>query len=149
MNYAWAIALIIIVGVAIFGLNIGGIRNSLSSQSSQLTQAGEQVSIIGYTCTSGAGNITVSLQNNGAGLVKDINVSFINESQSTSLSDCAGTPDIFPAQTQICRSNVSTGLRCAPVGQTYELMVTIVYIDDISGITYRPTRNITGTVQQS
>ena len=49
MNYAWAIALIIIVGVAIFSLNIGNLGGSLSGSGSGLSQQFEQVAIIGYT----------------------------------------------------------------------------------------------------
>ncbi|QQG39292.1 MAG: hypothetical protein HYS81_02795 [Candidatus Aenigmatarchaeota archaeon] len=147
MNYAWAIALIIIVGIAIFQLNIGGIRNSLTSQSSQITQAGEQLAVVGYLCDS-EGRFSVSVQNNGAGQIKDIYLNASNES-STVLTDCTGTPDIFPGQTQICR-NTSTGgrgIRCGNVGQSYEIQVTVSYIDDVSGLTFKPSRNFTGTVQ--
>ncbi|MBI4017890.1 MAG: hypothetical protein HY366_03020, partial [Candidatus Aenigmarchaeota archaeon] len=52
-NYTWAIAVIIIVGIAIFGLNIGGVRNSLTTQSSTVIQGGEQLSVVGYTCSAG------------------------------------------------------------------------------------------------
>ncbi|MBI4017892.1 MAG: hypothetical protein HY366_03030 [Candidatus Aenigmarchaeota archaeon] len=161
MNYAWAIALIIIVGVAIFGLNIGGIRNSLTAQSSQISQAGEQISVIGYKCDSN-GNVTVSIQNNGAGLAKSIAVGVVpNSSTGYGLGEPAGvvssngtlacaSTSLFPAQTTTCITGGPIKQICASkVGQTYTLMVNLSYIDDTTGITFKPVRNFTGILQSA
>ena len=149
MNYAWAIALIIIVGVAIFGLNIGGIRNSLSTQSSQVTQAGEQLAIIGHKCASDS-TFTLAVQNNGANKLT-INGNWTVQGlagASGSVGTCNPSPTtVFPGETSTCSSVVLTS--CGTVGQPYKIGIVMNYTDTQTNIQNKPIRNITGTTQSS
>ncbi|MBI4017844.1 MAG: hypothetical protein HY366_02785 [Candidatus Aenigmarchaeota archaeon] len=157
-NYTWAIAVIIIVGIAIFGLNIGGVRNSLTSQSSTVIQGGEQLSVVGYTCSAGL-VATVSVQNNGATLLKNI---FVNITPNNSASGVeaakanytyttcngASATNLFPGQSVACTSASGNSTLCATkAGQSYTIMVSIAYTDDNTGVVYKPVRNFTGTLQ--
>ncbi|MBI4017893.1 MAG: hypothetical protein HY366_03035 [Candidatus Aenigmarchaeota archaeon] len=150
MNYAWAIALIIIVGVAIFGLNIGGIRNSLSTQSSQVTQAGEQLALIGYKCTTNAASgFTISLQNNGANKLTLGNptIDVLSGGSGSGITCTPASTTLFPGETTTCATTATVS--CTTVGQPYKAGVVLVYTDAQTSIQNKPVRNITGVTQSA
>ncbi|MBI4017891.1 MAG: hypothetical protein HY366_03025 [Candidatus Aenigmarchaeota archaeon] len=143
-NYTWAIAVIIIVGIAIFGLNIGGVRNSLTSQSSTITQAGEQLAVVGHTCS--GTTLTVSVQNNGANRLALSNGWYMGSvAGATGAGSCnPNATSLFPSETTACAAALTN---CGTIGQPYKVYVVMNYTDTQSGTLYKPNRTLTGVTQ--
>jgi hypothetical protein len=146
MNYAWAIALIIIVGIAIFALDVGGLRTSIEGKSSTATQLGETLGITDSIYLAGSpGEVRVSLQNNGGARLNLTNVSVteVNGNSVTGFNDTAVV--MFPGDSVARTSiDVSGGVN---TGNPVDFTVQIEYTDLDSEIDHTRRRELTATAQ--
>ncbi len=159
MNYAWAIALIIIVGVAIFSLDIGGLRSSIQGSGSQLRASGQTISVNDWvwqdTNNDGEDTFILSVQNNGANKVELENVTAVEIDGTDISGDGFNSGDIsatlFPGQDN---NNIQIGLNGTVNGavdlstdDTYNLKVRITYNNTDTGILHNPEYTLSGTVE--
>ena len=145
MNYAWAIALIIIVGVAIFALDVGGLRSSVVGQGSRATAGAQEVQIVDYTYDADE-NLTLVIQNNAANTINLTNVSVVTiDGSSSGVSN--STDDFVSPGNNVIRivSNVETTDRTA--GQSFEAVVEISYTDVVTTLDKKSRVTISGVVQ--
>ena len=156
MNYAWAIALIIIVGVAIFSLNLGDIGFSLSSSGSGLSQQFEQVAVTGYKwgvtpSTDINDTFILTLQNNGANkiTVNRVNVTEIDKSAVIVITHNTTSTSLFPGETVTRTINISTsGLGITKkAGDQFTVKVAVNYTDDETAVVYNSARTLKGKAQ--
>lgn len=147
MNYAWAIALIIIVGAAIYGLNIGGIKNSLAGQGTDLQTSSAVVSVTGKQYNTSS--LVVSFQNNGANKIvfNNANISQVDGTIVTQVVACIpSTTTLYPGETATnCQIAINMSL-IKTAGQPYTVKLVTNYTDNVSGIVYTPTQTIQGIV---
>ena len=150
MNYAWAIALIIIVGVAIFGLDIGGIKSAIQGSGSKIRAAGQTVAVTDWVWNSSASsndNFTIVVQNNGANKITFLNATIFEVDGTTILglnvTSCGST--LFPGEkTPSCIINTTQNKNA---GNTYSLKVRITYNNTDTGISHSPEYKLDGSAE--
>jgi archaellum component FlaG (FlaF/FlaG flagellin family) len=161
MNYAWAIALIIIVGIAIFALDVGGLRTSIQSQGDLGFQTGDAAAIqdLEYVFDAnslGHDNVTLTIKNNGDGSITfaqdEITVNFVNgesASASSTLNNCPdGSETVFAGQRLTsCRISNITSPSGLEAGKRATVAFKINYTDDESGLKHEVSKNLTPTAQ--
>ncbi len=145
MNYAWAIALIIIVGVAIFALDVGGLRSSVVGQGSRATAGANEVQIVDYTYDSND-NLTLVLQNNGANLINVTNVSTITVDGTASVTSNTTAQLVSSGNTETFTID-TTGQSDVSTGNPFEVLVEITYTDKSTDLDKKIRHTISGTVQ--
>lgn len=161
MNYAWAIALIIIVGVAIYALDIGGLRTSIGGQGSQLSGAADTLSMSGppsFKANNGPtanATLQVAFQNNGPNKLNFTNAT-ITEFDGSTLSahvvPCSPNKIMYSGDRSLASDctiqlNQSSAGITKSAGQSFSLKLKITYNDTATGILYTPTYTISGKAQ--
>ncbi|MBI4017846.1 MAG: hypothetical protein HY366_02795 [Candidatus Aenigmarchaeota archaeon] len=152
MNYAWVVALLIIVGVAVFQLNFGDIGLSISGSGSGLSQQFEQVALIGYRWgANGTGNDTfaLTLQNNGDNkiTVNKINLSEIDRSTLAKIIQNTSSASLFPGETVTRVLSIDRAAASKKAGDTFQVKIAVNYTDEETSVVYVPNRVVKGKTQ--
>ncbi len=145
MNYAWAIALIIIVGIAIFGLDVGGIRTSIVGQGSTVVSSAEEVSVRDHKYDTD-GNLTLVLRNNGASVV---NMSLFNvtEKDGATITGASNSDSENVGPGEVSSTKTINVEDSATVGRAYEITIEITYKDSDTDVTNKIRHELKGSVQ--
>ncbi|MBI4017845.1 MAG: hypothetical protein HY366_02790 [Candidatus Aenigmarchaeota archaeon] len=135
--------------VALLSLNIGGIGNSLATQSAVVVQGGEQLAIIGYKCVgSSAGTtFTLSVQNNGANALElkpPWQVTGLSGASGIGACDGFSSTTVFSGEVAACKATLPS---CGKVGKPYSIGIVMGYADTQTGLVYKPVRNVTAATQ--
>lgn len=176
MNYAWAIALIIIIVAAIISLDIVNLQYSLSGSDSSFGQEFENVAVAGHrlhSCSSSSNCLMdITLKNNGAERVNVTELEVLEMENTAinsmaSIGDCTRTGttiqtkndagnkdgDMSPGETMQCRDVEfnAQNLGDWSVGDPYSLRLRIKYnITDFEGNSisqFNPETTLQGKIE--
>ncbi len=148
MNYAWAIALIIIVGIAIFALDIGGLRTSLTGQSSLIQQRGETAAVEDIAFSASGNDADISVVNNGGNDIKvtQVNITQLDDSDAGATEDSTNNT-LKSGERALYTVTGMTG-HGKSAGDPAKLEIEIQYTDQDTSIDHTVRREITVTVEQ-
>jgi hypothetical protein len=165
MNYAWAIALIVIGVTALFTMDIGGLQTAITTTGSGADSAFgtqfEHVAIQGqrlHGCTSTENCfLDLSFQNNGDQRVNitDITVQELDGDAINTMENRSGTCifgiDLFPGDAQSCTGVEFDAGAAKEIGDPYDIRIELNYtVLDFDGnqlFFQTPERTIRGQLE--
>lgn len=153
MNYTWVLALLIVVGAAIFSLNLTDISFSLSGSGSGFSQQFEQVSVTGHIwkvdeAEDRNDTLELALQNNGDNevTVQRVNLTEIEDDPVSNVTDNSTTSSLFPGErtTRVLQINKTLLGITRSAGDPYEVTVEVTYRDDTADQQYTTSGPLRG-----
>ncbi len=159
MNYAWALALVLIAVGAIFALDIGGLTSGISGTGSSSGEGFETVAVTGhrvYSCNPNC-NLDLAVQNNGEEKINLTSVEIMEmdgttiNGMVTAASTC--NAELFPGERTTCLTmefdaqNVGTFTVDDPYTLRIALNYTILDFSNNPVTTQTPERTLQGHIE--